>query len=239
MGQLDGKVVVVTGASSGIGAATAEALVNAGALVVLGARRGERLDEMVGRLGPDHALAVVTDVKVPADSKRLVARATERFGHLDAFVANAGIGIYGSVLDNSDDDLANMIDVNYAGTVWGVRAAVPAILDNGGGDVVIVASVAGLRGGANEAVYAGTKFAQVGFAGAIDREFREKGVRVSTICPAAVDTEFALGTGRTAGDPWLKDVLRGEDVAHAVVTVLAPRHVHTTQWAMWAMSEPS
>ena len=240
MGELENMVVVVTGASSGIGAATAEAVVGSGASVVLGARRVDRLEQMVERLGPDKALAVATDVKRPEDSRRLVAEAVKRFGRVNAFVANAGIGIYGSVLSHSDEEYANMMDVNFAGTVWGVRAALPAPLDSGGGDVVIVASVAGLRGGGHESVYAGTKFAQVGFAGALDREFREKGVRVTSICPAAVDTEFALGTGRNAGDPWLKDVLQAADVAHAIVTVLGqPRHVHTTQWAMWSMAEQS
>jgi NADP-dependent 3-hydroxy acid dehydrogenase YdfG len=239
-GALDGRVVAITGASSGVGAACAEAVVRRGARVVLGARRSERLDGLVERLGADQALAVSMDVRTPADSRRLVAAATERFGALNAFVANAGIGMYGSILDHSDEEYAEMIDVNYAGTAWGVRAAVPALVRAGGGDLVIVASVAGLRGGGNEAVYAGTKFAQVGLAGSLDRELREKNIRVTTICPAAIDTEFALGKGRQAGDPWLKDVLRAEDVAEAIAFTLAqPPHVRTTQWAMWAMAESS
>ena len=79
-------------------------------------------------------------------------------------MANAGIGIFGSILEHTDEESAEMMDVNYAGTVWGVRAAVPALIANGGGDIVIIASVAGLRGGPSEAVYAGTKFAQVAIA---------------------------------------------------------------------------
>ena len=91
-----------------------------------------------------------------------------------------------------------------------------------------------------EAVYASTKFAQVGLAGALDRELREKGVRVSAICPAGVNTEFALGLGRTAGDPALDDFLRPEDVGHAIVTVLEqPRRIRTTLWTMWSMAEQS
>jgi 3-oxoacyl-[acyl-carrier protein] reductase len=112
---------------------------------------------------------------------------------LSAFVANAGIGIFGSILEHTDEESAEMMDVNYAGTVWGVRAAVPALIANGGGDIVIIASVAGLRGAPSEAVCAGTKFAQVGLAGALDRELWSKGIRVSTICPAAVDTDMARG----------------------------------------------
>jgi NADP-dependent 3-hydroxy acid dehydrogenase YdfG len=233
--ELD-RVVVITGASSGIGAATAKALVAVGARVVLGARRIKRLEDLAASLGREQTEVVEMDVRRPEDSRKLVQTAVDRFGQLDAFVANAGIGRYGSVLDYSDDECAEMIDVNFAGTVWGVRAAVPALLARGGGDLVILASVAGQRGASFEAVYAGTKFAQVGFAGAIDRELRPKNIRVSTICPASVGTEFAIGAGRTEGDPFLEQVLQAEDVAQAVVTVLSqPRHLRTTQWVIWPM----
>lgn len=239
MSQPD-TVVVITGASSGIGAASAQALVESGAKVVLGARREERLKEFVEIFGEDQALAVPMDVRRPEDSRRLIAAALERFGHLSAVVAAAGIGMYGGILDNTDEECAEMMDTNYAGTVWTVRAAVPALLANGGGDIVIIASVAGLRGGANEAIYAGTKHAQVGLAGSLDRELREKAIRVATICPAAVHTEFAIGKGRTEGDPWLESVLHPKDVAQAVLTVLAqPRHLRTTQWEMWSMAQSS
>src|ERR1019366_4256936 len=106
----------------------------------------------------------------------LIDAALSKFGRLDSFIASAGIGMYGGITDGSDDDMREMIDTNFTGTVWGVRAAVPALLAGGGGDIVIVSSVAGLRGGADEAVYAGTKGAQVIFAGAIDRELRESGI---------------------------------------------------------------
>jgi NADP-dependent 3-hydroxy acid dehydrogenase YdfG len=148
--------------------------------------------------------------------------------------------MYGGILDCSDEDLQTMMRTNVEGTVWAARAAVGHFRPAGAGDIVIVASVAGLRGGADEAVYAATKFAQVGFAGALDREVRTDGIRVTTICPAGVETEFAIGAGRTAGDPSLADYLRPEDVAHAVVTVLEqPRRVRTTQWQMWSMGQGS
>jgi len=105
---------------------------------------------------------------------------------------------------------------------------------------VIISSVAGLRGGADEAVYAATKFAQVGLAGSLDREVRADGIRVSTLCPAGVNTEFAIGRGRTEGDPGLAGFLQPEDIASAVVTVLRqPRRMRTTLWTMWSMSEGS
>lgn len=238
--QLTGTVAAVTGASSGIGRATARALSAAGACVVLFARRQDRLAELVAELGDANAAAVRGDVTVPDDNARMVRTALERFGRLDTLVANAGIGRYGGILDGGDDELAAMVNTNVLGTVWSVRAAVPAMLEAGGGDVVVVSSVAGLRGGANEAVYAATKFAQVGLAGAVDRELREKNIRVSTICPAAVATEFAIGAGRKQGDPWLDTVMRPEDVAAAVVYALAqPRHMRTQTWTMWSMAEGS
>ena len=157
-------------------------------------------------------------------------------------VANAGIGRYGGILDATDEELQLMMRTNFEGTVWAVRAAVTQFrrVPDAGGDVVIVSSVAGLRGGADEAVYAATKFAQVGLAGSLDREVRAEGVRVTAICPAGVHTEFAIGAGRTEGDPALDAYLLPEDVAHAIATVLQqPRRVRTTQWQMWSMGQGS
>lgn len=238
--NLHGSVVAVTGASAGIGRATARLLGEAGARLVLGARRTDRLDALVQEVGEDRALAVELDVRDPGQCRDLVRRGVERFGRLDSIVANAGIGMYGGIEDGSDDDMAVMLDTNIAGTVWAVRAAVPELKKVGGGDIVIVSSVAGLRGGGNEAVYAATKFAQVGLAGAVDRELRDHGIRVSAICPAGVKTEFALGTGRTEGDPALDELLAPEDVAFQIVTVLRqPRRLRTTVWAMWSAAEAS
>ena len=239
--DLGGTVVAVTGASSGIGAATARLLGEAGARVVLGARRVDRLHALVSEIGEDRALAVKLDVQSPAQCRALVEQAVSRFGRLDSLVANAGIGLYGGIEDSSDDDLTRMIEVNFSGTVWSVRAAVPQLRRQGnGGDLVLVSSVAGLRGGADEAVYAGTKFAQVGLAGSLDRELREDGIRVTAICPAGVETEFAIGAGRTKGDPALAAYLRPEDVAFQIVTVLEqPRRLRTTLWAMWSMGQGS
>jgi NADP-dependent 3-hydroxy acid dehydrogenase YdfG len=238
--SLADDVIAITGATSGIGAAAARQLVAAGAKVALGARHGDRLDAMVEELGADNAVAVVSDTRRPADNQALVDAARARFGKLTGLVANAGIGAYGSILDHDDELLARMIETNYSGTVWAIRAAVPALLDAGGGDIVIVASVAGLRGGADEAVYAGTKFAQVGLAGSLDRELRPKGIRVTAICPAGVSTEFAMGTGRTPDMPQLRDFLDADDVGFAITTVLQqPRRLRTTLWSLWSNGQSS
>ena len=239
MESLRDTVAVITGASAGIGQATARELLGAGARVVLGARRRDRLAALETEF-PGRAVAVPMDVRKPEDSRRLVATAIERFGRLDSLIANAGIGMYGGILERSDEDLATMLDTNVAGTVWPIRAAVPEMLKAGQGDIVIVASVAGFRGGADEAVYAATKFAQVGLAGALDRELREKGIRVTTIGPAGTSTEFAMGAGRTEEMPELRTYLEPEDIAFAIRTVLEqPRRLRTQYWTIWSMAQGS
>lgn len=237
MRDLDGSVVAITGASSGIGAASARALAAEGASLVLGARRVDRLREIADEVDAEVAV-VEMDVRSPGDAGKLVEEAYSRFGRLDALVANAGIGAYGGIMDLTDEQLSEMMDTNVAGTVWPIRAAVPGFVEAGEGDIVIVASVAGLRGAGDEAVYAATKFAQVGLAGALDRELREKGIRVSTLCPGGVATEFAMGAGRTPDMEGLDEMMRPENIAAAVVTVLRqPRTMRTLVWSMRSIHE--
>lgn len=239
--DLTDTVIAITGATSGIGKASAEQLVELGAKVALGARNADRLNDLVRQLGAENAVAVPMDVRSVDDNAKLMNAAVSTFGKLDSIIPNAGIGLYGSILDHSDDEVRRMMHTNYDGTVWTVRAGVPAMLDTtGAGDIVIVSSVAGFRGGGDEAVYTGTKHAQIGLAGSLDRELREKGIRVTAVCPAGVGTEFAVGTGRVENDPRSVDWLTADDVAHAVVTVLQqPRTVRTTIWQMWSMGQQS
>jgi NADP-dependent 3-hydroxy acid dehydrogenase YdfG len=239
MESLKDTVAVITGASAGIGRATARELLGAGVRVVVGARRRERLEALESEF-PGRVASVVMDVRLPDDCRRLIRTALDRFGRLDTLVANAGIGLYGGILDHTDEALSTMLDTNVAGTVWPIRAAVPEMIESGRGDIVIVASVAGFRGGADEAVYAATKFAQVGLAGALDRELREKGIRVTTIGPAGTATEFAIGAGRTEDMPELQTYLRPEDIAFAIRTVLEqPRRLRTQYWTLWSMAQGS
>ncbi len=239
--SIEGTVAAITGASAGIGAATARSLVAAGARVALGARRKERLDELVAELGADNAVAVTGDVRDADHNDALVAAAVEKWGRLDTVVANAGIGAYGGILDLDDGFLREMVETNYLGTVWSVRSGVRQFrAQGGGGDVIIVSSVAGFRGCADEAVYAGTKHAQVGLGGSLDRELRAEGVRVTLICPAGTATEFAIGGGRESGSAELDDYLRAEDVAHAIRAALEqPRSVRTTVWQLWSTAQQS
>lgn len=239
--SLEGTVIAITGASAGIGAASAYDLVGAGAKVAVSARREDRLAKIVSDLGADKVVPVVGDVRDPKLNDALVQAAVDKWGRLDTMVANAGIGAYGGILDLDAAALTEMVETNYLGTVWSVRSAVKQFRAQGdGGDLIIVSSVAGFRGGADEAVYAGTKHAQVGLAGSLDRELRAEGTRVTLICPAGTATEFAIGAGRTEGSPELDEYLRPEDVAHAIRVVLEqPRSVRTTVWQMWSMQQQS
>jgi NADP-dependent 3-hydroxy acid dehydrogenase YdfG len=239
--SIEGSVAVITGASAGIGAATARSLVEAGANVGLSARRKERLDALTAELGPDHVVSVAGDVRDAEHNEALVEATVARWGRLDTVVANAGIGAYGGILDLEDEQLREMVETNYLGTVWTVRAGVRQLRAQGnGGDIIILSSVAGFRGGADEAVYAGTKHAQVGLGGSLDRELRSEGIRVTLVCPAGTSTEFAIGAGREEGSSVLASYLRPEDVAHAVRVVLEqPRSVRTTVWQLWSMEQQS
>jgi NADP-dependent 3-hydroxy acid dehydrogenase YdfG len=239
--SLDDAVVAITGASAGIGAAAAYSLVEAGARVAVSARREDRLAAIVSDLGADNVVPVVGDVRDPGLNDALVKAAVDKWGRLDSMVANAGIGAYGGILDLDDATLTEMVQTNYLGTVWSVRSAVRQFRAQGdGGDIIIVSSVAGFRGGADEAVYAGTKHAQVGLAGSLDRELRAEGTRVTLICPAGTATEFAIGAGRTEGSPDLDAYLRPQDVAHAIrVALEQPRSVRTTVWQLWSTQQQS
>ena len=238
--NLENQVILITGASSGIGMATVKAFAEEGAKLVLNARGKTRLDEIVQKIGSAQAISVVGDCSDSSVTKKMAAIAIEKWGRIDSLVANAGTGFFGSVLSGNDDQIFQTVHTNFIGTVQLVRAGLPHLIAQKAGDIVIVASAAGYRGYANEAVYAGTKHAQVGFAGSLDREVRESGVRVSLVCPAGTDTDFAFGSGRTPGDPSLKDYLAPEDIAFQILTIIKmPVTMRTQSWGTWSMKQGS
>lgn len=232
---------MVTGAAAGIGAATARALLHAGARVVAGDLRPDALTDLAEQWG-DRVVRCAGDVGDPATADALVAAAVHTWGRLDAVVANAGVGYFGGLEDTSPDQIRRMTTTNFLGTVWLAQSALRHFRSvKRAGDVVIVASVAGLGGGgANEAVYAATKAAQIQFATSLAREVRAEGIRVSVIAPAAVNTHFASATGRFGDSaPEEAEFIKPEDLGEAVVTVLRqPRRIRTALWSIWSLAEP-
>ena len=238
--NLSGKVVVITGATSGIGQQTAIGMVAQGAKVILNARKECGLKDLCRELTNANSTYVVGDCSDPVVSRKIAATAIEKFGTIDIVIPNAGVGLYGSIFDWSDDEINNMIRTNFEGTVHIVRGCAKTMVEKGAGDIIIVCSVAGYYGAAKEAVYAGTKHAQVGLAAGLDRELREKGVRVTLLAPAGVSTNFALGTGRTPGTPRLDLYLKPEDVAAQIIYIAKqPRSVRTTLMTLWSMDQQS
>ena len=235
MSTVEGRVALITGASSGIGAATATTLAALGAKVALASRRGS--DE-----GIAGALARSCDVRDPKQIESLVAETVERFGRLDILVANAGVGAYGDFLEISDEHLEEMIDVNVKGLLYTVRAGLPHLLQSKAADLVVVASIAGQRAPEGEAIYAASKFAQIGFMRALDHELHKRGVRCSTIAPGGVWTEFTMGEnrGRTPDDADLPGMMRAQEVADAVVhAVTRPRTHRVLESTILPMADDS
>ena len=231
MSELKGKVAVITGASRGIGAAVAHGLAAEGVMLGLGSRSGDDL-------GLD-AVARRCDVRDQQQVDALVAATVERFGGLDILVANAGVGAYGPFLDLDPVQVEEMIDVNLKGTIHSVRAALPHLLERGG-DVVAVASVAGLRAFPHESVYNASKFGQVGFIRSLDHELREHRIRCTSICPGGVATDFALGENRGRTEDALAGMLTPEEVADVVLFALTrPRDMRILTTSFRPMSEGS
>lgn len=234
--SLAGRVVIVTGASSGIGAATAEALIRAEARVVAVARSIDKLRSL--RLDDANLVTKSADVRSHEDMERVAGLALDRFGRCDAIVCNAGVGEYADFLDMSPETITEIVETNLLGTVWAIRAVLPHLLAAGRGDIVVVSSVVAVMDSAGEAVYAATKAGQKSLAACLDLEVRSGGVRVSTILPGGVKTQFAIGRGRTPDMPDFATMIDPEDVAAAILTILSqPPHVRTTLWGLSHLEE--
>jgi NADP-dependent 3-hydroxy acid dehydrogenase YdfG len=221
MEDLTGKVAVITGASSGIGAAAARLLVQEGVHVVLVARRRERIDALAAELGGS-AFALVADVADAAQVSVVFGEVRDRFGGLDLLFNNAGLGVNSPFETSDPADWKRMIDTNLYGVLHCSKAAIPLMRGRPGAMISSVSSVGGRYGTENWSVYSATKFAVVGFHDALRKEVGAEGIRVSVIEPGAVWTEFganvaeAMVERRTA-----LDALTSEDVAQALVYAFA------------------
>ncbi len=217
--RLEGKVALITGASSGIGQACARALAGEGACLVLTARRQDRLDALkkeAESLGTD-AVTVAADAREEQTAVRTVKAATDAFGRIDILINNTGMGNYKNLVDTSAEEYDELMDVNVRTTFLFARHVVPIMLAQASGTILMISSMAGVYGFGGEAVYCMTKFAQLGFAQALDRELRESGIKVGAICPGGVKTEFAIGKGRTETGVAQSNMLEPEDVAGVVL----------------------
>ena len=186
------RVIAITGASAGIGRATALRLARDGAALVICARRGDRLDAVAAeiRAAGGEALPIVADVTREDDMSGLVSAAVARFGRLDVMMCNAGFGIAGRIDDITPEQMRRLMDVNYMGTYLAARAALPVFRQQGRGHVIIVSSIVGKRGVPYHGAYAATKFAQVGLAEGLRSELRGSGIHVSVVYPVSTDSEF-------------------------------------------------
>ncbi|MFC5827881.1 SDR family oxidoreductase [Nonomuraea insulae] len=214
MTTISGKVVAITGASSGIGEATARLLAERGAAVVLGARRTERLDE-IARSIRDHggrAVTRATDVTRREDLERLVGLAVAEFGRLDVLVGNAGISKIGPMADLDVDGWSAMIDVNLRGVLHGIAAALPVFRRQGRGHLVTTVSTAGLKIVPTMAVYAGTKNAVRTLMEGLRQESTDGTLRTTMVSPGYVRTELA----DSIDDVRVRDEIRRNMDAHAI-----------------------
>jgi len=229
---LEGRVAAVTGASSGIGAATATALSAAGATVALAARRRDRLEELAETLdGPVSVHEV--DITDEAQARAFVEAAHSEHGGLHALVNNAGLMLLGPAGDADTSEWRQMLDVNLWGLLICTHAALPLIAGSGGGDIVNVSSVAGRRAAAGAAVYNMTKFGVHAFSEALRQEALHQGVRVTVVAPGMVDTELQghntnplVQQAMAKSREQIGEALQPEDIAEAIVhAITRPAHV--------------
>ncbi len=236
--KLNGKVAVVTGASSGIGEATAEALAAEGAAVVVAARREERLSELVERINNGDggkALAVECDVTDEGQAHDLIRRANDEFGRVDILVNNAGVMQLSKVEKGLSDEWRTMFEVNVLGLLYITDAAVQVMKEQGSGHVVNISSVAGRKTRPGVGVYSGTKFAVNAISEALRQELIEDNVRVTVVEPGAVETELPnhiTDEEAKAGIDALyqRDILQAEDIANAIAyCVTQPERVSVNE----------
>jgi meso-butanediol dehydrogenase/(S,S)-butanediol dehydrogenase/diacetyl reductase len=212
---LQGKVAIISGGGSGIGAAVARRFAAEGASVVLTGRRAGPIEALGTELD---GLAITGDATDPAHAPAVVNAATARFGGVDIVVANAGVGLGGSVGDVSDEDWSRTLDVNLTGAMRLARAAIPGMVERGGGSIVLVASVAGFVASPSSAAYGASKAGLIALAGSITVDHARHGIRANALCPGWVRTPM----GDEAMDDLASDRGITRDAAYGAATALAP-----------------
>jgi NADP-dependent 3-hydroxy acid dehydrogenase YdfG len=231
---LSGKVALVTGASSGIGAATAVALAEAGAAVAVGARRRDRLDALAGRLRDGGATVLTLDLDVTDERSCAAAirRTREELGGLDVLVNNAGVMLLGTIVGADPEDWRRMLSTNVLGVMYMTHAAIDGMVEQGSGDIVNLSSVAGRVARKGAGVYNASKWAVNAFSESLRQEVTGRGVRVGLVEPGAVTTELTdhitQPDAKAASEKMYTSMqsLEADDIARAVLyMVTQPPHV--------------
>jgi len=219
------RVIAITGASAGIGRATAIRVARDGASVAICARRSDRLEAVAAEIAAagGRALPIAADVVSEKAMQMFVTSTVERFGTLDVMMCNAGFGIYGAIDDVTPDQMRRLMDINYFGTYYAARAALPIFRRQQRGHIVIVSSIVGKRGVPYMGAYSATKFAQVGMAECLRSELYGSNIHVSVVCPVSTATEFTdVMTRETGGDisSSIGPAQTVDDVANAIARVI-------------------
>jgi NADP-dependent 3-hydroxy acid dehydrogenase YdfG len=235
MGKLDGKVAIVTGASSGIGEATALALAAEGANIAAAARRSDRLQNLSSRIQTE-MLAITADVREESDCQRIVDETMQRFGRIDILVNNAGVMLLGPIVNADTEDWRRMIDTNLFGLIYATHKALPVMLQQGSGHIVNISSTAGRTVGLNSGVYNLTKWGVGAFSESLRQEIHSKNIRVTIIEPGAVATELrdhiTVQAVKDDINKWAESMeqLESEDIAASIVyAVTQPRRVNVNE----------
>jgi NADP-dependent 3-hydroxy acid dehydrogenase YdfG len=224
---LDGRRIAITGASSGIGEATAEKLAAEGARVALGARRKDRIDAVAERIG-DSAHALEVDVTDEDAAIGFIDAAAEAMGGLDGLINNAGVMLLGPVGGADTGEWRRMIEVNLLGLLYCTHAALPKMQENGGGHIVNVSSVAGRTANLGSAVYNMTKWGVTGFSEGLRQEALHSDIRVTCLEPGFVETELQSHNENPMVQDAIKqmreqigDLMTAEDMANAILYALS------------------
>lgn len=237
-GSLAGKVALVTGASSGIGAATAVALASAGAIVAISARRANRLAEVAAQIeaAGGKALALAGDMTLEADALAAVEDTVKQLGRIDILINSAGIMQAGGIEGADLDEYRKVIDINLLATVYTCKAAIPHMLAQGGGDIINISSLAGRKGGPETNAYSASKHAVNAMTNGMRQELGDRNIRVSFLMPGATETEVASGISNPA---WREAIhkhvtkdgaVKASEIAEALLFMLSmPRHVNISE----------
>ena len=237
--KLENKVVLITGASSGIGAAIARLFAREGAKLALAARSLDKLRALAASLGPD-TLPLQTDMADPAQVRQMVRRTIERFGRLDILVNNAGVGMYAAVSNMLPEQFEQVVATNWMGPVYAIQSAIPYMRKQGGGQIINISSVAGKVAIPWMGAYCSTKFALNALSDSLRMELAPDHIQVLSVCPGRIETPFVRNAFRdVATKPLPTDGISAERVARA--TLRASLHgkreivVPASNWALVAI----